>query len=76
MAVVGDDQSYYAYNKEWISKANRGGLNDFCFLFFRSVELQTQLCLPQLLNRQSTKESVMKSIEEDVDVQCILLGRA
>ena len=72
MAVVGDDQSYYAYTKEWISKANRGGLfevNDSCFLFFRSVELRTQLCLPQLLNRQRTKESVMKSIEDDDDVQ-------
>ena len=41
MAVVGDDQSYYAYTKEWISKANRGGLFESCFLFFRSVELQT-----------------------------------
>lgn len=26
MAVSGDDQSYYAYTKEWTSKANRGGL--------------------------------------------------
>ena len=72
MAVVGDDQSYYAYTKEWTSKASRGGLfdiNDTCFLFFRSVELKTQLCLPQLLNQQSTKEAVMKSIEEDDDVQ-------
>ena len=72
MAVVGDDQSYYAYTKEWTSKANRGGLfevNDICFLFFRSVELRTQLCLPQLLSQQSTKEAVMRSIEEDDDVQ-------
>ena len=72
MAVVGDDQSYYAYTKEWTSKANRGGLfevNDTCFLFFRSVELQTQLCLPQLLSQQSTKDAIMKSIKEDNDVQ-------
>lgn len=72
MAVVGDDESYYAYTKEWTSKANRGGLfevNDTCFLFFCSVELKTQRHLPQLLSQQSTKEAVMKSIEEDDDGQ-------
>ena len=72
MAVVGDDQSYYAYTKEWTSKASRGGLfevNDTCFLFFRSVELKTQLCLPLLLNQQSTKEAVTQSIVVDHDVQ-------
>ena len=72
MAVVSDNQSYYAYTKEWTSIASRGGLfeiNDTCFLFFRSVELKTQLCLPQLLNQQSTKEAVMKSVEEDDNVQ-------
>ena len=72
MAVSGDDQSYYAYTKEWTSKANRGGLfevNDTCFLFFRSVELRTQLCLPQLLSGQSTKEAIIKSTMEDDDVQ-------
>ena len=72
MAVLGDDQSYYAYTKEWTSIANRGGLfevNDTCFLFFRLVELKTQRHLPQLLSQQSTKEAVMKSIEEDDDVQ-------
>ena len=74
MAVVGNDQSYYAYTKEWTSKASKGGLFEVntCFLFFRSIELRTQLYLPQLLNQRSTKEAIMKSIEEVQFHWCML----
>lgn len=71
MAVSGEESSFYAYTKAWINSVNRGGLfciNEKAFLFFRAVELATQVHLPNHLSSRS-KVELFSVIVNDEDVQ-------
>ena len=74
MDHCGEESSFYSYTKEWISRVNRGlfCISESTFLFFRTVELKTQLCLSSHLQRQSStssKDILLNQITEDDDVQ-------
>lgn len=73
MALSGEESSFYAYTKEWIDSVNRGGLfciNETAFLFFRAVELITQVHLPHHLQTPcGSKGMLISQIIDDEDVQ-------
>ncbi len=69
MASLGEESSFYDYTLEWISSVDRGGLfsvNNSTFSFFKAIEIKTQELLPQHL---AAKHDLIKSIEEDDEVQ-------
>lgn len=75
MALCGEESSFYAYTTEWIKRVNRGGLfsvSESTFLFFRTIELKTQLYLSSYLQGQSSashKDILLRHITDDDDVQ-------
>ena len=74
MAVAGEESDFYQYTTEWLRSVDRGGLfhiNDISFLFFRAIEVATQLHLPQHLQHptQSSDFSIRTKITEAGDVQ-------
>ena len=80
MAVQSESASdVLGYTKEWIDKANRGGLfplNDITFLFFVSVEVEVHRILPvhmmkplESSDRDAFKQGVIEKIVQNEDVQ-------
>ena len=52
MSVTGKETSLLEYTSSWIEAVSRGGLfqiRDKCYLLFRSLEIVTCDCLPNLL---------------------------
>ena len=50
VAVGGEESDFYQYTTEMLRSVDCGGLfhiNDISFLFFRAIEVATQLHLPQ-----------------------------
>ena len=72
IAITSDETDFTQNTSEWF---NRGGLfpiNDETLMFFVTVEKITWVQLPQQYspdNHSTIKQSVMKAISEDVDVQ-------
>ena len=75
MAIASDETDFTQSTSEWFHLVNRGGLfpiNDETLMFFVAVEKITRVQLPQQHspdNHSTIKQSVMKAILEDVDVQ-------
>ena len=70
--IVHDDTSLH-FTSAWIKSIDRGGLlqiNDSTFRFFRAIEIKVQELLPHhIISQTSNKDSVIKAIMEDEDVQ-------
>lgn len=77
MAVDGEDTSFFQYTKTWTIIVNRGGLfelNDRTFLFFKTLEVQTQLLLPHHLavrDGTSSKETLIELLANDDNVEAL-----
>ena len=75
MAVAGDETDYTECTSEWFRRVDRGGLfpvNDETLTFFAAIEKVTRQHLPYQYTtetQKNVKESVIKKISEDCDVQ-------
>ncbi len=75
MSRHGNDSSFYAYTKEWVTAVNRGGLfvvRDGTFELFKAIEVKTKEVLPQHLasyEQDATREELIQSIVSDDMVQ-------
>lgn len=73
MGKIVHDTASLKFTSEWIRSIDRGGLlhvNDSAFQFFRAIEIRIQWSLPQhLINTTSNKDSLIKAVMDDEDIQ-------
>lgn len=80
MAVDGEEASFLQYTQTWTRMVNRGGLfeiSDRTYLFFKTLEVQTQRLLPGHLRKAtSSKDELIDAIasEENVDMMWSMLA--
>ena len=76
MSVTGKESSLLEYTSAWIEAVNRGGLfqiRDECYLLFRSLEIVTRDCLPNLLKMGCSdidqKEKLISVVATDKEIR-------